>query len=77
MTGCVPGRRGVRGLRPAGDLSGWEKGSRDGGFVFDESIMDLAEAIAMQYIHYLYLRHIWELLGISGSISWMEHLRYC
>ena len=40
-TGCVPGRRGVRGLRPAGDLRGCEEdGSKDGLDVEDDSVAE-------------------------------------
>jgi hypothetical protein len=41
-TGCVPGRRGVRGLRPAGDLRVCEEdGSRDGLGFEDDSVVEL------------------------------------
>jgi hypothetical protein len=40
-TGWVAGRRGVRGLRPAGDLSGCEEdASRDGFDFVDDSAAD-------------------------------------
>ena len=38
----MPGRRGVRGLRPAGDLSGCEEdASRDGFDFVDDSMTDV------------------------------------
>jgi len=34
----VPGRRGVRGLRPAGDLRGWEEDGSRGLGLEDDSM---------------------------------------